>query len=90
MATTTKGYIIQGGLFKMQNLRLYNLENKSQKELKQLLDTVKTHSELSYDEKEANIEAINIKLNGLNKHRPDLMIDILAGQSDISDLLSNT
>lgn len=67
-------------------MRMYNLENRKPKELKMLLDTVKSHTELTVDEKKANIEAINSKLNLFSKNRDDVLKDIEAGSADISDM----
>lgn len=69
-------------------MRLYDLENRSTKELKELLAQVKTHFDLSFDEKKANIEAINSKLgiptNNETKHKA-LLAQIDEGQTDLTD-----
>lgn len=67
-------------------MRLYDLKGKTPKELIKLLDTVKSHTELTVDEKTANIEAINSKLNLFSKKREDVLKDIEAGSADISDI----
>ena len=67
-------------------MRLYNLENRKPKELKNLLDTVKAHLDLSVEEKKANLDAIESKLNSFSKVRADILLDIKAGMADIDDL----
>ena len=69
-------------------MRMYNLENRTPKELIKLLDTVKSHNDLTVDEKTANIEAINSKLK-LNSRdmMSDVMADILDGQADTYDIM---
>jgi len=43
-------------------MRLYNLNGKSLHELKALKTLVETHNELTVEEKEANLLAINTKI----------------------------
>ena len=70
-------------------MRMYNLTDKSPKELKNLLDTVKAHLDLSVEEKKANLDAIESKLNSFSKVRADVLADIKSGMADI-DYLNNT
>lgn len=69
-------------------MRLYNLDDRSTEELKELLEQVKTHFDLTFDEKKANIEAINSKLgvmtNNEVKHKA-LLAQIDEGQTDLKD-----
>lgn len=69
-------------------MRLYNLEDRSTEELKELLEQVKTHFDLTFEEKKANIEAINSKLgvmtNNEVKHKA-LLAQIDEGQTDLKD-----
>ena len=67
-------------------MRMYNLDNRTTRELIKLLDTVKSHNDLTVDEKTANIEAINSKLNLSSKKREDVLKDIEDGSADISDI----
>ena len=67
-------------------MRMYNLNDKTPNELKKLIDTVKSHTVLTVEEKTANIEAIESKLNMFSKKRDDVMMDIMAGSADISDI----
>lgn len=69
-------------------MRLYNLDDRSTEELKELLEQVKTHFDLTFEEKKANIEAINSKLgvmtNNEVKHKA-LLAQIDEGQTDLKD-----
>ena len=67
-------------------MRMYNLDLRTPNELKKLIDTVKSHTVLTVEEKTANIEAIESKLNLFSKKRDDVMMDIMAGSADISDI----
>ena len=55
-------------------MRMYNLNDKTPNELKKLIDTVKSHTLLTVEEKTANIEAIESKLNMFSKKRDDVMM----------------
>ena len=68
-------------------MRLYNLKNKSNIELTKLLNMVKTHSDLTIEEKIRNIENIEAKLKGtVNGKRIDILKDIEAGSADLPHL----
>lgn len=64
---------------------MINLEDKTPHELRKLMDSVKV-SDLSYEEKTAYIEAIEIKLNGANYKNKMLLKEIEEGQADIEDI----
>lgn len=64
---------------------MINLEDKTPKELRKLMDSVKV-SDLSYEEKTAYINAIEQKLNGADYKNKMLLKEIEEGQADISDL----
>ena len=68
-------------------MRLYNLDDRGHKELLKLIDTVKSHTDLTVDEKTANIEAINIKLNGFKLYRPDILATIKESEADTDDIM---
>lgn len=61
-----------------------NLENKTRKELLELLDNVKI-SDAPIEIKEKAIDEINIKLNG-HFRNDNLFKDIEESQADISDI----
>lgn len=67
-------------------MRMYKLEGLSIKELKEKIILTEGHCSLSIEEKKANIEAINSKLNLFSKKRDDVLKDIEAGSADISDM----
>lgn len=70
-------------------MRIYkNLNERSITELKQLLDNVKTHSELTIEEKRINIENIESILR-INVPRLDILEDIRNSQADLDDVLGN-
>jgi len=71
-----------------QKIRMYNLDDRSVNELKELLEQVKTHFNLTFEEKKANIEAINSKLGILcfnEDKRKAIIKDIEDGSADIDD-----
>lgn len=70
-------------------MRMYNLEGLSIKELKDKLTLAEGNCSLTIEEKEANIKAIKLKLNGFSKKREDVLKDIEAGSADISDIIKS-
>lgn len=70
-------------------MRVYTdaqLEGKSHEEFQKLLDQVKTSSELTPDEKDANIEKLESYMQG-RKLEGAIIKDMIAGQADIDDLV---
>lgn len=67
-------------------MRLYkDLELKSKEELLRLQDLVATHSELTIDEKKANLDNIDMYLYGHTK-KDQILADINAGLADIDNI----
>lgn len=67
-------------------MRLYkNLETKTPKELRIMLDTVKTSTVLTKEEQDANINLINSILNPM-KTNDKVLKDIESGMADLDDL----
>ena len=74
-------------------MRLYTqnlLEGKSRDQLISMLDNVKTSIVLTEEEKAANIEILEVKINGgVNSRNDAILRDIEAGMADIDDLGGN-
>ena len=73
----------------MSNLRMYNLEDKEVEELRELKEMVQTHPCLTFEEKKANIDAINSKLGVMTYNEEQTMAilkDIDDGMADIDDI----
>lgn len=66
-------------------MRLYNLEGKSILTLKQLRDLVAVNPDLTVDEKKANLEAIDAKLNP-SANQEKAKADMLEGMADTNDV----
>ena len=66
-------------------MRMYNLEGKSILALKQLRDLVAVNPDLTVDEKKANLEAINAKLNP-SANQEKAKADMLEGMADTNDV----
>lgn len=70
----------------MTKLRMYPLEDKEIEELIELKDMVQTHQILTFEEKKANVEAINSKLGVMTYNEEQTMAilkDIEDGSADI-------
>lgn len=71
-------------------MRVYTdeqLEVKSKEELKKMKDLVMTNSDLTDEEKDANIDKIDLFLNsGVRFPTERVMVDIKAGMADIDDI----
>ena len=73
----------------MNGLRMYPLEDKEVEELLELKDMVQTHPILTFEEKKANLEAINSKLGVMTYNEDQTMAilkDIEDGSADIDDI----
>lgn len=70
----------------MSEIRMYNLDGKSVHELQELRQMVQTHPSLTPEEKEANLQAIEVKLGVSCSKNKELLREIAAGQADIDDL----
>ena len=73
----------------MTKLRMYPLEDKEIEELMELKDMVQTHPSLTFEEKKANLEAINSKLGVMTYNEEQTMAilkDIEDGQGDLDDI----
>ena len=66
-------------------MRLYNLEGKSILALKQLRDLVAVNPDLTVEEKKANLEAIDAKLNP-SANQEKAKADMLEGMADTNDV----
>ena len=66
-------------------MRMYNLEGKSILALKQLRDLVAVNTDLTVDEKKANLEAIDAKLNP-SANQEKAKMDMLEGMADTNDV----
>ena len=66
-------------------MRMYNLEGKSILALKQLRDLVAVNPDLTVDEKKANLEAIDAKLNP-SANQEKAKADMLEGMADTNDV----
>lgn len=66
-------------------MRMYNLEGKSILALKQLRDLVAVNPGLTVDEKKANLEAIDAKLNP-SANQEKAKMDMLEGMADTNDV----
>ena len=73
----------------MTKLRMYPLEDKEIEELIELKDMVQTHPILTFEEKKANLEAINSKLGVMTYNEEQTMAilkDIEDGSADTDDI----
>ena len=73
----------------MTDLRMYNLDDKEVEELRELKEMVQTHPSLTFEEKKANIDAINSKLGVMTYNEEQTMAilkDIDDGMADIDDI----
>ena len=66
-------------------MRLYNLEGKSILTLKQLRDLVAVNTDLTVEEKKANLEAIDNKLNP-TANQEKAKTAMLEGMADTNDV----
>ena len=66
-------------------MRMYDLERRSITSLKQLRDLVAVNPDLTVEEKEANIRAIDAKLNP-SANIEKAKIDFEEGRADVDDL----
>ena len=66
-------------------MRMYNLEGKSILALKQLRNLVAVNPDLTVEEKEANLKAIDAKLNP-SANIEKAKIDFEEGRADVDDL----
>lgn len=66
-------------------MRMYNLNGKSIPALKQLRDLVAVNPDLTVEEKEANLKAIDAKLNP-SANIEKAKADILDGMADTDDV----
>ena len=66
-------------------MRLYNLEGKSILTLKQLRDLVAVNTDLTVEEKKANLEAIDNKLNP-TANQEKAKTAMLEGLADTNDV----
>lgn len=66
-------------------MRMYSLEGKSILALKQLRDLVAVNPDLTVDEKKANLEAIDAKLNP-SANQEKAKMDMLEGMADTNDV----
>lgn len=62
------------------------LKDKSRVELVSMLENVKTSDVLTIEEKKANIEILETKINGVNSRNDAILKDIAAGAADIDDI----
>ena len=67
-------------------MRMYNLEGKSVLSLKQLRDLVAVNPDLTVEEKKANLEAIDAKLNP-TANQEKAKADMLEGMADTYDIV---
>ena len=70
-------------------MRMYNLEDKEIDELQELREIVQTHPCLTFEEKKANIDAINSKLGVMTYNEEQtvaILKDIEDGQGDLDDI----
>lgn len=75
----------------MSELRMYDLEDKEVEELRELKEMVQTHPSLTFEEKKANLEAINSKLGVMTyneEQRMNILKEIKDGEADIDDIVS--
>lgn len=74
----------------MSTLRVYTekqLARKSNSQLHQMLENVKVSKDLTAEEKDLNIAALEFKINGSSCRRNNAILkDIQAGSADISDI----
>ena len=72
----------------MRTYKAKELKEKSSEELGLLLSMVKTNEHLTNEEKSANIELIEVALNGGIKHlKADILNDIKMCEADTNDLM---
>ena len=70
-------------------LRMYDIEEKEVEELRELKEIVQTHPSLTFEEKKANLEAINSKLGIMTYNeaqRLAILKEIQEGEADLDDL----
>jgi hypothetical protein len=72
-------------------MRIYTdkqLEGRTPEQFQKMLNQVKTNSELTHEEKTANIQKLETYMND-SKIRTAIMKDIIAGQADTDDIMEN-